>query len=372
MLLSMRKISDLVAYSMTYEFEDVVSDVAGGDRIDAQDSFALSYWRKSYKRLRLGCGSPRMARALTPSPASVTLTRDYELFLPVFNGIHDVWVVNSISNWRQRCRFAACVITEAWRHDMPEYLVELLGQFDHVFIGMRNALEYVAEVSGRPVHHLPMAADVVRFSPWPDPPARSLDVSNVGRRSAVTHEALVSLARTRKISYYFDTFAGGVGKYRHQRTFRVESADQHRLLLSTILRRTRYYITNRSRINQPGYGAAGPEEMAVRFYEGTAAGCILLGQAPNCEEFRTQLDWEDAVIPVPFDAPDVGRTLEELEASPERVARVSRNNAGNAARKNDWLHRIQAIFDTMGIAHTEKMQARQAQLDAIARMAAGS
>jgi hypothetical protein len=369
LLLSMRKISDLVAYSMTYEFEDVVADVAGGDRIDALESFALSYWRKAYKYLRLTSGSRRVAQIVTPSPATVTLTRDYELFLPVFNGPHDVWVVNSISNWRQRCRLAACVITEAWLRDMPEYLLELLGQFDHIFLGMRNGMEVVAKVTGRPVHHLPMAADVVRFSPWPDPPVRCFDVCNVGRRSAITHAALVELARKRKISYYFDTFAGGVGKYRNQRTFRVENAAEHRLLLSTLLRRSRYYLASRSRINQPEYGGAGPEEMAVRFYEGTASGCVLLGEAPRCEEFHNQLDWPDAVIPMPFNAPDVARTLEEFDADPERIARIGRTNASNAARKNDWLHRVQLIFDTVGMPHTESMRARQAQLEHISRMA---
>ena len=371
LLLSMRKISDLVAYSMTYEFEDVVSSVTEGDRIDAQDSFALSSWRKAYKYLRLTTGSQRVAHALSVSPAMVTLTRDYDLFLPVFNGPHDVWVINSISNWRQRCRWAACVIAEAWLRDMPTYLLELLGQFDHIFLGMRNGMEAVKKATGRPVHHLPMAADVVGFSPWPDPPARCFDVCNVGRRSPVTHEALISLARQRKISYFYDTFTGGVGRYKNQRTFRVENAGQHRLLLSTLLQRSRYYIANRSRINQPEY-SAGQEEMSVRFYEGTAAGCVLLGEAPTCVEFDNQLDWPDAVIPLKFDAPNVARTLEELGASPDRLATASRNNAGNAARKNDWLHRLQMIFDTVGIPYTDGMRARQTQLEAISRMAANS
>ena len=42
---------------------------------------------------------------------------------------------------------------------------------------------------------LPVAADVLRFSSWPNPPVRSIDVCNIGRRSEITHAALIKLAR---------------------------------------------------------------------------------------------------------------------------------------------------------------------------------
>ena len=37
LLLSMRKLADLVAYSLAYEFEDTVAELTGADRVDAGD-----------------------------------------------------------------------------------------------------------------------------------------------------------------------------------------------------------------------------------------------------------------------------------------------------------------------------------------------
>ena len=69
-----------------------------------------------------------------------------------------------IPNWRRRCRKAACFITEVWSDMLPEYLLELLSQFDHA-LGMRNAVEDVGRMIGRPCSYLPLAVDVPRFAP---------------------------------------------------------------------------------------------------------------------------------------------------------------------------------------------------------------
>jgi hypothetical protein len=72
---------------------------------------------------------------------------------------------------------------------------------------------------------------------------------------------------------------------------------------------------------------------------------------------------------VPFDSPDIGRILAELNGGPERLQAARRNNVREAARRHDWLHRIQVVFDCLGLAPTEKMRARAHQLDQIASQA---
>ncbi len=39
----------------------------------------------------------------------------------------------------------------------------------------------------------------------------------------------------------------------------------------------------------------------------------MLGEAPRSEEFRRQFDWPDALIHMPFDAPQVGSFLQQLD-----------------------------------------------------------
>jgi hypothetical protein len=365
LLLSMRRLADLVAYCSQYEFEDVIAEITGADRVDVDDPATLEFSRRTYKLLRRGTRSPWLARSLAPAPSMVRLDRDYDLFFPVFNHTHELYALRALPDWRARCRVAACFITEVWAHLLPRYLLELLGEFDHIFVGTRHCVAEVARITGRPCTYLPQAADILRFSPWPNRPARDIDVCNIGRRSPFTHNALVELAAARRIFYYFDTFAGGSGRDQKQRTFRVADPRQHRLLLASLLQRSRYFIVNRSRVNEPEH-TGGHEEIAGRFYEGAAAGTVMLGEPPNAEHFHSQFGWPDAVIRMPFDCPDVERLLADLDADPERLARIRHENARHAALQHDWLHRLETVFNTVGLSPTAAMAERRLRLDGLA------
>lgn len=363
LLLSMRRLAGLVAYSMTYEFEDVVKQVTGADRVDACREDLLEFSRRAYKLVRYASGSRAVARALSPAPSVVRLERDYDLFFPAFNHAHELYALASIPGWRKRCRLAACFVSELWVQDLPRYLLELLRDFDHIFVGVHSPVDEVARIVRRPCTYLPLAADVLTFSPLARPADRVIDVCNIGRRSEVTHAALVQLARERGIFYYHDTIAAS-GLDKKQRTFQVQNAGEHRLLLASLLRRSRFYLANRARVNQPEF-TRGHEEISGRFYEGAAAGAVMLGDPPACEDFQRQFDWPEAVIHLPFDSPDIGRILAELGQDPLRLARIGRENARNAARRHDWLHRLRTVYDTLGIAPTAGMLTREQRLQAL-------
>jgi len=100
--------------------------------------------------------------------------------------------------------------------------------------------------------------------------------------------------------------------------------------------------------------------------KGAAAGTVMIGEAPRTEEFRQQFDWPDAVIHVPFDSPDIASILIDMNGDPDRLRAVRLNNVREAAQRHDWLHRIQVVFDILGLAPTEKMLARAKRLDEIA------
>ena len=368
LLLSQRRIADLVAFCLSYEFEDTFAAVAGAQRIDVIDLPGLEFSRRAYKLARLVTGSPKLARRLAPYPRSkVVLERDFELFFPVFSHTHELYSLAAIPDWRQRCNKAACFITEVWSDLMPGYLFELLSAFDHVFLGHRHCVQDVARITGRPCTYLPLAVDVPRFAPASLDQSRPIDVCNIGRRSPVTHQALLKEAERQQSFYYYDTVAAS-GADLKQRTFRVDSPHEHRGMPATILKHSCYYIANRSYVNQPEF-TAGRDEISARFYEGAAAGTVMIGEAPRTEEFKRQFDWPDAVIHVPFDSPDIGCILADLNRNPERLRAVRRNNVREAALRHDWLHRILVVFDALGLASTEEMRARGQQLDRIASQA---
>jgi hypothetical protein len=360
----MRRVHDLVAFCAAYEFEDVIQETCGADRLEPLDFEGVEWARRAYKAVRLATGSSSIAKALAPRPMALPLQRDYELFLPVFNHPFELFALSTVPNWRERCRFGACVVNELWLGDLPGYLLELLAGFDHVFVGTQNSAAELGRITGRPCTYLPLAADVLRFAPArPDAP-RPIDVCNVGRRSEVTHEALIRLAREKRIFYFYDTVvASGLGH--KQITFSVGNPAEHRLLLASLLQRSRFYVAYRARINEPDF-TDGLDEISGRFYEGIAAGTVLLGEAPRGEEFRRQFDWSDAVFPMPFDAPDVADRLEAFAREPDRVARARAANLLNAASRHDWLHRIETVFRTAGLATTAGMIHRRAALARIA------
>lgn len=364
--LSMRRVHDLVAFCAPYELEDVVAAVTGADRVEVTNYRAVEWARRAYKLGRKVLGSRHLARLLTPRLPVPRLSREYELFFPVFNHPFELFALAAVPDWRARSRVAVCLISEIWIRELPDYLIELLAQFDHLFIAVQDPVAEVARIVGRPSTYLPLAADVFRFSPYPDRPARIIDVCNIGRRSAVTHQALLGLARERRLFYYYDTVRGS-GAGGKQMTFSVGNAADHRLLLANLLRRTRYYLAYRGRVNEPEH--IGHEEISGRFYEGAAAGALLLGEPPRSEEFSRQFNWPDAVIRLPFDSPDVGEVLGALDADPERLERARRRNAGEAALHHDWLHRIQTVFEAAGLPPTQQMHQRQHQLEALAAVA---
>jgi glycosyl transferase family 1 len=378
--LSMRRIHDLVAFCLPYEFEDVVADVTGADRVEPDNFQVLELARRVYKLTRFASGSqriaramvswlngPQLARAKVPWPNAPRLTRDYDLFFPVFNHAYELFALFAVPDWRKRCRSAACFISEIWLHEMPDYLLELLAKFDHIFLGVRHPTEEIARIVGRPCTYLPLAVDVLRFAPHPNPPPRSIDICNIGRRSPVTHAALLKLACDRRIFYYYDTVHPS-GEGGRQMTFRVQSAREHRLLLANVLKRSRYYVANRARVNEPEI-IEGKEEISARFYEGVAAGTVLIGEAPRSDEFRRQFDWPDAVIRMPFDSTDAADILERIDADPPRIERIRLNNVQQAARRHDWVHRLRVVYETLGIRPTEAMLAREEQLRSLATLA---
>jgi len=357
--LSMRRVARLVGYSIDYEFEDVVAALTGADRVEVDDWPSLEWSRRLYRYTR------HLHRGAVRGPHSrVHLQRDYELFLPVFNHPYELFALAAVPDWRRRCRYAACFLSELWLHRFPRYLLELLAPFDHVFLAVRHPVADLARLLGRPCSYLPLGTDVLRFAPYPHAPERAINVCSIGRRSAVTHAALLQLAADRRFFYYYDTVAAS-GVDLRQRTFRVQDPREHRLLLASLLQRSRYCFAHRGFVNDPA-ATQGHDEISSRVYEAAAAGVVMLGEAPRGPDFRAQFDWTDALLPAPFDCPDIARVLQELDADPQRLERIRRENVRQSALRHDWLYRLRDVLATFALPPTAAMQQRSAELETIA------
>jgi hypothetical protein len=102
--------------------------------------------------------------------------------------------------------------------------------------------------------------------------------------------------------------------------------------------------------------------------EGAAAGAILIGEPPDTSIFREHFDWPDAVIPVPFDSPDIGAILKELDEDQERLDGIRKNGVINSLLRHDCVYRWAGILDAVGIVQTERMKGRMEHLRRLAEM----
>jgi hypothetical protein len=66
-----------------------------------------------------------------------------------------------------------------------------------------------------------------------------------------------------------------------------------------------------------------------------------------------------------------GEAILELDEDAPRLARIRRDNVHNAALRHDWVHRVRAVFEALGIPPTEAMLAREKRLETLAALALG-
>lgn len=345
-----------------YEAQDVLTEVDDVDLVCVEPG--RGYERREFWQRRL------MYRDITrrvvyanPGLRPVRLTHDYELFIARCQTYKDLLDVNAIRGWKDRCKVSVCWIDEMWAALLPEqkYWLQALNQFDHVFLGFSGTVGPLSEILGRPCHYLPGAVDALRFTPGPDPPQRVIDVLSIGRKLEGIHRELLAIARRTGSFYLYDTFSGSqVEPYDHR---------QHRDQFANTIRRSRFFVVAPGKIDSPGE-TQGQAEIGHRYFEGAAAGAVMIGQAAVCQRYPDLFPWQDAVIELQPDGSDAARILDRLGSDPDRLLAVSRRNAEQALLRHDWVYRWKEIFGVAGIAPLPGMIAREEQLRKTARQIA--
>jgi hypothetical protein len=84
----------------------------------------------------------------------------------------------------------------------------------------------------------------------------------------------------------------------------------------------------------------------------------MIGQAPDTPAFGRLFDWPDAVVPLPYDSPDIAAVLDTLDADPDRVERAQRANVVNTLRRHDHVYRWAEILSHVGLDPTPAMNDR--------------
>lgn len=341
-----------------YEAQDVLCETADVDLVCPRPRPGFAFRQRWQRRLMYRDITRKLVFA-NPGLERVRLTKDYDLFVVVCQNYWDLLYVNAIDGWKDRCRTTVCWIDEMWVRALPgyQYWLHALNQFDHVFVGYAGTAGPLSMRLGRPCHWIGAGVDAIRFAPQPPAPRRVVDVYSVGRGSNGIHESLKHEAAAGRLFYLHDTLdAAATETLDHRR---------HRDMYANVAKRSRYFMVAPGKVDQ--HDEIGNQvEIGYRYYEGSAAGAVLLGQAPDCASFRERFGWPDSVIEVRPDGSDVVEILADLNAHPDRLECISRRNSREALLQHDWLYRWTQIFDAAGIPHSPGMTARADQLKQLA------
>jgi hypothetical protein len=354
LMVSRRLLNPHVSWASAYEFEDVVCAVDDVDllTVELEQPKALPWEEKLRSRLQK---HTNVSITREPRPNKISVTESYDVLFVRVMTPRELDVLDAIDGWQDSCRIKVCWVEELWV-DMLRYtkLLKPLGQFDHVFVGHAPTPAPLADVIHRPCSFLSPGVDALRFCPYPTPPNRSIDFYALGRRSPAVHESLLERAgRQPDFNYFYDSA--------RWTTF-VENHAEHRQLTANLIKRSRYFLADRAKANEPEQTRGG-QVFGPRFFEGAAAGAMLIGEPPDCDTFRASFDWPDAVIPFAYGSDKIGDLIDELEADPERVSRARHSNMVNMLRRHDWSRRWQTVLDVLGLDSRDALAERSAALE---------
>ncbi len=358
LVISVRGFRFQVANCSIYEFEDVLCDLEEAKLYAPKQEYEVA--RGIYRAVKFSTRSDRLASAVAPFPAEISLEHEYDLLFAVLDNPWQLHLLESIKNWRDKCRYKACYIMETWKPSFDDWRLrdEPFKNFDRIFTGTANCVSTLANATGIPCDYLPPAVNALKFCPYPEPHQRTIDVCCVGRRFPHVHQALFQrFQQDHNFLYYYDTVKN--------QNLEIEDGQEHRAKLISLLQRSRYNITAHAKFNSKDE-TGGSQEIGSRYFEGVAAGTVMIGMPPRGKAFQQYFDWEDAVVKVDFNHQDVLDVIEELDAQPERVANIRRRNIVNTLLKHDWVYRWRAVLAALDFKPSEAVIKREQYLQALA------
>ena len=330
------------------EFERILQQVESVDLVAPKPGKNFEARRRYAQRV-----GKYTSVALNPGIRKVNLEREYDLFLAVCEKPFELLNVNAVTEWKERCKTSVCWLPELWIKEIPSCKapLKMLSGFDYILLNVARTVKPLSEALGKECLYLPAGIDTARFCPYPNGPARFIDVLSIGRRSEETHQTLLGMAKKKKIFYFYDTF-------RELHTYNIE---EHRFLMANMAKRSRYFIVNPGKVDTPDE-TGGQVEFGYRYFEGAAAGTIMIGDYPDSDEFRQFFPWQDAVIRLPFGSDKIGEIINEIDAQPGKQEEMRKTNVIQSLLNHDWVYRWETILQTVGLEPTSVLLDRKMHL----------
>ena len=336
-----------------FEFEDLICEIDSADLLapkldpsSARSSFAT----------RLGYHAPII---LNPGLRPISPKRQYDVLFTICGYPRDLIMFNAVDNLRDVCKTSVCLLDELWINEIAtnRHYLRILAKFDVVLLYYSQTVKPLSDIIERRCIYLPPGVDAISFCPDPEPPERVVDVYSIGRRSEITHQKLLKMARESGIFYLHDSMSGS----------QAINSREHRALFANVAKRSRYFIVNPGKIDEP-HLTGGQMEAGNRYFEGAASGAIMVGERPNNEVFEDLFDWPDAVTHLTYGSDDIDEVIGDLDADPDRQDRIRRTGIVQALMRHDWVYRWDTVLEAVGLESMPGALERKDRLRRLARV----
>jgi len=356
LILSLRNIfrNDLFRCAL-YEFEDTIKEIDDAEILSPEGDPTS---RRNQLARRLAFHAPITLKAALQKPK---VNKRYDLFLAMCGGPRDLLIIDALSYLGDACTTKVCLVEEIWAQQIHEhrYFMNVLKEFDLIALYSSQSVKALSDQIGCRCIFVPPGIDSIRFCPYPANPERVVDVYSIGRRSQATHLAILKMADERGIFYLHDESSEAIGPI---------NPKEHRSLFASIAKRSKYFIVNPGLFDRPDI-RGGQIEIGSRYFEGVAAGTIMVGETPNNAEFEHLFGWPDAVVHLPYGSDRIVALIDELEGQPEKQERIRRMNVVQALARHDWAYRWEKILENVGLGPMPELLQRKERLANLAELA---
>ncbi len=186
----------------------------------------------------------------------------------------------------------AAFVVDPWRPQLKKIAIGArLQRLDHVFIPYHEAWEELSRGGADERYHwLPFGIDTNVFDSHAA--TRDVDIYWMGRRYDPLHRALLDYSERNGLNYAY--------------TGKISMFDDP-AALGHFVSRCRYFVVTPPDLDNP-VRTGGFSPLVMRYLEGLAAGCRLLGVLPKSGEFQNLLP-RDAILEVAPDGHDLAEKL---------------------------------------------------------------
>ncbi len=360
LVVSMRGSGSEAFRSAEYEFEDVINIFDDVDLLSP--AYIPSFKSEIKKKVANFAGlALNQSKFLRSGCEELVIDQEYDLIFFICQHFWDLTRINDLKGWRDKCKKAVLWIDEIWAKELEDrktgLCLKLAKDFDYIFTTQSQSVNAISQLVKRPCYSLPYAVDAIKFCPYPQVPQRHIDVYCVGRRSPRMHNSLLKVSERDNFLYLYDTLKG----------LEMRNYREHRSLYSSLIKRSRYFIANKAKFDS-GNQRGSQQELGSRFFEGAAGGAVMIGIPPVCEAYTKYFDWPDAVIDVTDNSTHIADIIADLNAQPERLVRIRKDNIINSLLRHDWVYRWEEILNKVGLDNTPEMLIRKTALKDLAKM----